>query len=816
MALLTRPRSSALANEPARRGLTPATRSYWMLTVLSRFEPGGDRLEMTDSAGSERVEALIREMTLEEKVGQLNIPLVMWAGVVMNEPEAVGVAKLPTSMADAEGLTLGTYEEGVGPIGGLWLLANFTMTGASLQEQANAHARLQGIARETRLGIPLIQVSEGTHGVWTSGATIFPEGPALGSTWDLSLIKDVYSAVAYEARASGVHVLATLYAEPIRDPRPGRASELYSEDPYMAGRVIEAIVAGAQGEDPSARDKVGLIVVDFPASSEPAGGLERGAIQHSERSLRETYLPGWSAAVGAGALCVMTTWNSVNGDPAHASEWLMTELLRDELGFQGVTVSEGMGFSTLQIDGIVETPKEAGALAIRAGVDVNVTYEEAYRGSLGQNVRDGSVDEALLDRAVRRVLSLKERLGLFDQSLGASSSLRDGPPPEHRELALRAARDGIVLLKNDGGLLPLPKDLQRVAVIGPLADDSRSIVGDYVATEITQPVKSILDAIVEKLGARTEVAHQTGCAVLGDDADGIPAAVDAAASADVAIVVIGECIAVWPTDGTGQNTMGEMSDVASLDLTGRQQELVEAVHATGTPTVVVLINGRALSVRWIAEHVPVIVEGWVPGERGGEAIADVLFGDHDPSGRLPVTFPRHVGQLPLHYNHKRAKHSVEDHEYGYVDLEPGPLFPFGHGLTYTEFGYSDLAISDCPDDPRVVTEVALTVTNVGSRTGREVVQLYVTDRLSTLTTPVQQLCGFTKVDLEVGGSERVRFRIYPEQLALFDRKRRWVVEPGDFDVQAGRSCEDIRLRGTFVVPEEIVVSGNFPRGTSPA
>lgn len=781
--------------------------------------PEAEMLDPTDLKGSERVEDLLRRMTLEEKVGQLNAPILGWTGVVVKDGAGVQLedpssVPLPTTIEHAEAIVRGDYEDGIGPGGGFFLLNAFTMDGTSLSQQSQEHARLQEIARGTRMGIPLMQITEGNHGMWSSGSTVFPEPLSLGGTWDLELVRDVYSAQAREARASGVHVMCTLFPEPIRDPRPGRAVELFAECPYLTARMIEAVINGSSGSDPSAPDKVGVILIDFPASSAPAGGLERGPIELSERALRETWFPGWIAGIGAGATGVMVAWNAVDGDSAHGSEWLLTDVLRHELGFTGFTVTEGMGLSTLLLNGIAASQEEAGQLAIRAGVDLSINYEEGYRQPLLEGVREGAVDEALVDRAVRRLLMVKERLGLFDQSLEADPALLNGRPPEHRDLALRAARDGIVLLKNEGQVLPLSRGCGRIAVIGPLADDARSLLGDYVATHIPQPVPSILDAIAEQAAPETEVVHRRGCEVIGGGTEGIAEAVAAARDSEVAIVVLGERIETWPKDDSDRNTMGEMSDIASLDLTGHQQQLVEAVHATGTPTVVVLINGHPLSVRWMAEHVPAIVEGWVPGECGGRAIAEVLFGEQEPSGRLSVTIPRHVGQLPLTYDHKWQKNNVEDHDYRYVDVEHSPLFPFGHGLGYTDYRYTDLVVERAAEDERALVRVRLQVENTGERAGREVVQLYASDRLSSLMTPVQRLCGFAKVSLEAGERQTLELPIYAEQLALFDRRRRWVVEAGDFDLQVGRSSQDIRLRGSFAVEEEIEVPGNFPLGTA--
>ncbi len=733
-----------------------------------------------------RVEDLLSRMTLEEKVGQMNMPCVY-----LPELGKTAEEKRENCRRFAEGV----YVEGLGPAGGFFTLADNALPGGPRQ-QAEYFNELQRIALEkTRLKIPLLQTEEGTHGLMCSGGTIFPEGPGLGSTWDPELIERIYAAVAAEARAVGIHQLFTLVIEPIRDPRLGRNQEAYSEDPYLCARIAEAIVRGVQGEDVSRPDKAVAGLCHYPGQSQPVSGLERGAMEISERMLREVFLPPWVAGIRkAGALGVMATYPSIDGVPAHASDWILTKLLRHELGFEGLVLGEGGGIGTLVYERVAANQKEAGQIALRAGVDVGISFESGYMLDLIESVREGHVPVELVDRAVRRILRQKFRLGLFERPyVDLERAVSGIDRQEHRRLALKAAREGIVLLKNDDSLLPLKRDLASIAVIGPNADHELNLLGDYRSRTVLQDIVTILEGIKAKVSPRTKITYVKGCNVIGEAVDEIAAAAQAAKAADVAVVVVGENERRAP-DGTN----GEGLDVASLDLTGRQEELVKAVHATGTPTVVVLVNGRALSVRWIAANVPAIVEAWLPGEEGGNAVADILFGDVNPSGRLPVTVPRHVGQLPVYYNYRPSK-EYWTRRRSYVDLESSPLYPFGHGLSYTTFAYSDLELSATRIRSGARIEVSFTLTNTGNREGAEVAQLYLDDVISSVSTPVMELKRFEKVRLKPGEQRRVRFTLTPEDLQLLDAHLRPVVEPGAFEVMVGASAADIRLRGRFDV-----------------
>ena len=736
-----------------------------------------------------RVEDLLGRMTLEEKIGQMNMPCVYVGGLGKTvEEKTAGVRKF------AEG----SFVHNIGPSGGYFTLAN-TILPNGPKQQAEFFNELQKIAMEkTRLKIPLLEVEEGTHGLMCSGATIFPEGMAIGSTWDMNLVRKIYEVAAREGRSVGIHALFTLVVEPTRDPRLGRNEEGYSEDPYLCSRIAESIVQGAQGKDISADDKLVAGLCHYPGQGQPAGGHERGAMEISERTLREVFLPPWAAGITkTGALGVMATYPAIDGVPVHKSEKILTKILRGELGFQGLVLSEGSGISTLLYEHVAADAKEAGQLSIKAGVDVGISFEDAYMNLLRESVNEGKVPVDLIDRSVRRILRLKFQLGLFEHPFAdVERSIKVRHTEDSQELALQTAREGIVLLKNDQSLLPLKKNLKSIAVIGPNANHERNQLGDYIAYSILQKVVTVLDGIKAKVSPGTKVEYVQGCEVIKGSMNEIAAAQAAAKRSDVAVVVIGE------NERRAANqlgTDGEGKDVASLDLTGLQEQLVRAVYETGRPTVVVLINGRPLTTPWIAEHVPAIVEAWNCGEKGGQAVAEVLFGDTNPSGRLPVTIPRHVGQYPFYYNFKPSKAYWS--KSGYVDMSFDPLYEFGYGLSYTKFEYGNLQIAPQETNSKGEVQVSVDVKNTGDRAGDEIVQLYLNDEVSSVTRPVKELKGFERIALAPGETKNVRFKLTPEDLSFLDENLARTVEPGKFNVMVGASSKDIRMRGSFNVTQ---------------
>jgi beta-glucosidase len=739
----------------------------------------------------ERVDDLLGRMTLKEKIGQLNLPCVY--------VEALG-KDISSKTNACRKFAAGTYTSEIGPGAGFFTLSNEILHQGPRQ-QAEYFNELQEIATtQTRLKIPLLQDEEGTHGVMMSGTTIFPEGLAIGSSFDLDLVRSIYAAAAAEARAVGIHMLSTLVMELDRDPRMGRNEEAYTEDPYLGMRIGEAIVHGAQGANLAAPDKVIAVLTDFPTQNPAVGGMERGAVEISERSLRESAMLPWIGAISkAGGLGVMAGYPEIDDVPAHASEKWMNNVLRQELGFEGVVESEGGGFGTLIDEDIVPTQKEAGAIALKAGVDLNLTYEPAYMGPLVEAVEEGRVSMALVDRAVRRVLRLKFLLGLFENPyVDVERAVHIAHSTENQDLALRAGREGIVLLKNEKDLLPLKRNLKSVAVIGPNADEIHNQLGDYSPTEVTTHITTVLEGIKAAVSPQTKVTHVHGCEITGTDKSGFREAMQAAKAAEVAIVVVGEM--VGETSNVGHGTDGEGNDVASLDLSGVQEDLIKEIAATGTPTVVVLINGRPLSTRWTSEHVPALLEAWEPGERGGEAVADVLFGNYNPTGRLSISVPRSSGTLPDYYDYKPSKaYWMAWRRASYVDIPATPLYPFGYGLSYTNYEYSNLHIEPPEIHAGGETTVSLDVKNVGDRAGVETVQLYVHEKYAPVSTPVKQLRGFERVALGPGEKKTVKLKLTPEDLQLLDADMHWRVVPGDFEIMVGKSSADILLQGNLHV-----------------
>jgi beta-glucosidase len=738
-----------------------------------------------------RIDDLLSRMTLAEKIGQINMPCV-YEGRLGRDVRG--------KTEGCKRFTLGQSEPGVGPGGGFFTLANTILLEGSGQQAKSFNEFQQLAMKQTRLGIPLLQTEEGTHGLMCSLGTIFPEGPGLGSMWNLDVVRGIYAAAAKEARAVGIHQLCTLVVEPIRDPRLGRNQEAYSEDPFFCSRMAQTIVETMQGHDLKSPEHVAAVLCHYPGQSQPVSGLERGAMEISERTLRSVFLVPWVAGIKqAGALGVMATYPAIDGVPVHASEWILTKILREELGFDGLVLSEGGGIGTLVYEGLARNNQEAGVLALRAGLDVGISYESGYMQDMAKSIEQGLVSQSLLDRAVRRILKTKFRLGLFENPLvDVARAEQVVHNAEHQKLALQAAREGIVLLRNKGNLLPLSKNVDSIAVIGPNADHAKNQLGDYVSRTVLQDVVTILEGIKTAVSPQTKVEYVKGCDVVGTAHNEVAKAQEAAKRAKIAVVVVGEN--EWGSaNKTG--TDGEGYDVATLELTGLQLDLVKAVQETGTPTVVVLVNGRPLAVRWIAENVPAVVEAWLPGEKGGQAVAEVLFGDCNPSGRLSVTVPRHAGQLPVYYNSKPSKTYWLEHGWGkpYADMDSSPLYEFGFGLSYTEFEYSNLKIEPASIAAGGTVRVSADVKNKGNRSGAEVVQLYLHDVIGTVVTPVKELRGFEKIQLQAGQTKTVSFTVMPEHMALLDRHLEWVVEPGTFEIMVGHSSKDIRLKGTFEV-----------------
>lgn len=736
----------------------------------------------------ERVEDLLGRMTLEEKIAQMNMNGM---GEYRQLPHGAGVVESPF---------------------------------ISVQEIARMSSETKRYAREnTRLGIPPIQIGECLHGQLAMGATIFPQAIAQGSTWNPALVERMASVIALEASASGVDQALSPLFDLAREPRYGRTEECYGEDPYLVARMGVAFVEGMQGKAEYTRvhgiapGKLMCTAKHFAGYSVPAGGINLAPLSLGEREMRTLHLYPFEKVVKDANVCaVMPSYNEVDGMPAHSNRWLLTDVLRGEWGFGGYIFTDYGGLSQLHnFHHVAADASEAAVMGINAGVDLEAARPDAY-ARLSDLVKAGKVNEEQIDAAVRRILRAKFMAGLFDKPYPDPERLSEVVHrPEHVALALEVAQESAVLLKNDSTLLPLDASkLKSIAVIGPNADQVQ--YGDYTYTRDNRSGVTILQGLRDRFGSRVQINYAKGCNITGSDRSGIAAAVEAASKSDVAVVVLGETSVIlsglgWGV-GLGENeprdpfVSGEGYDLTSLDPPGVQRELLQAVCATGKPVVLVMVHGRPWSIGWEKDHVPAILEAWYPGEQGGNAIAGILLGDVNPSGRLNCSVPRSVGHLPVTYDYKPSARGInrepgtpEKPGRDYVFSSPTPLFAFGHGLSYTTFEYSDLKIDNNASAKTV--KVSVNVRNTGSRDGKEVVQLYVNDRVSSVTTPQKMLKGFDKIELKAGEQKTVTFDLPYDELALWNASMQRVVEPGEFAVMIGRSAEDIALSGSFVVSD---------------
>jgi len=704
------------------------------------------------------IDGLLARMTLEEKLGQLQ----------QLDGEAQGSYR-PEHLA----------------------LARQGRLGSTLNVRGAVHVNeLQRAAfEESRLRIPLIFGFDVIHGY----RTVFPIPLGEAASWDPAAVERAASIAAAEARAAGVQWTFAPMVDIARDPRWGRIAEGAGEDPYLGSAMARARVRGFQGRDYSRPDKVVACAKHWVGYGAAEGGRDYNTTDLSERMLRKVYFPPFHAAVEAGIGSVMSAFNDLDGVPASANPFTLTQVLRKEWGFDGMVVSDYTSVVELINHGIAADEADAARQALSAGVDMEMV-SRSYATHMPRLVQEGRLPTAVVDEAVRRVLRVKLRAGLFDAPYANADRERATLlTPESRAAAREIAARSMVLLKNERGVLPLSPSIARLAVVGALADDRPDMMGNWTGDGRADDVVTVLAGIKAAVGPATRVTYAKGVSVdlevLADaaaheaaDRAGIEEAVRGAREADAVVLFLGE---------TGDMS-GEASSRASLDLPGRQLELAQRVVGAGRPTAVVLMNGRPLTIPWLAEHASAILEAWFPGTEAGNAVADVVFGKVNPGGKLPVTFPRTVGQVPIYYNHEntgRPPDANNKYTSKYLDVPWTPLYPFGHGLSYTEFKLSSLRLSPTriPPDGRVL--VSVDVENVGSRAGDEVVQLYLRDVVASVTRPVQELKGFARVPLGPGEKRTVQFALASEQLGLLDRAMKWVVEPGRFKVRVGTSSE---------------------------
>jgi beta-glucosidase len=729
----------------------------------------------------QRVADLLGRMTLEEKVAQL---VCLWA----ERPQVNPQSDFSTDRGDfSPEKAQQVMKYGIGQI------ARQRERKGPREGALFANALQKWLLENTRLGIPAILHDEILHGQMAQGSTSFPQPIALACSWDTDFISKVFTAGALETRARGSHQVLGPNLDVAREPRWGRTEETYGEDPYLVSRMGVACVKALQGKGPGIdNEHIIATAKHFAAHGQPEGGTNIAPTNYSERVLREFFLPSFQAAVQeAGIMSVMASYNEIDGVPAHANKWLLDKVLRQEWGFTGNVVSDYYGIPQMEsLHHIAANKAEAAKLALEAGVDIELPDPDAYK-NLVQLVKDGKVSEAALDKAVARNLKTKFLLGLFENPyVDPERAATVTNSTAHRELAAEAARRSIVLLKNENSLLPLDRTkLKSLAVIGPNAD--RAHLGGY--SDNPGRGISILQGITDKVGSKLKVTYAEGCKITqeggnwwadtshlsnaADDAKLIAQAVETAKAADVAVLVLGGNEDT-NKEGWADNHLGDRD---SLELLGRQNDLVKAVLETGKPTIVMLINSGPLSVNYIAEKVPAILEGFYLGQETGIAVADVLFGDYNPAGKLPVSFPRSVGQLPIYYNHKPTA------KRGYLFTSKEPLFPFGYGLSYTTFEFSKLQVAQPQIGVNGRAEVSVTVTNTGKVAGDEIVQLYIRDLVSSVTRPVLELKDFKRISLAPGESKTVNFTITPDKLSFLDLNMNRVVEPGWFDIMVGQS-----------------------------
>jgi beta-glucosidase len=728
-----------------------------------------------------RVADLLSRMTLEEKVAQLTC---LWG----NRPQVNPQTDFSTDGGDfSPAKAAEVMKHGIGQI-------------ARQRERKDprkgaqfANAVQKWLVENTRLGIPAILHDEILHGHMAQGSTSFPQPIALATTWDPEFISRVFTAGALETRARGSHQVLGPNLDLARDARWGRTEETYGEDPYLTSRMGVAIVKALQGPGPGVDDShVIATAKHFTAHGQPESGTNIGPVNFSERALREYFLPSFKAAVvEAGIMSVMPSYNEIDGVPSHANKWLLQKVLREEWGFTGHVVSDYYAIpQMMDLHRLAPDKATTAKLAIEAGVDAETPDPGSFL-TLMQLVKEGRVSEATLNQAVARNLRAKFLLGLFENPyVDVERAIRVTNSNEHRALAAEAARRSITLLKNENNLLPLNlSSLKSIAVIGPNA--AQVHLGGY-SDEPGRGV-SVLQGIKDKVGDKIKVTYAEGCKItkeggnwfadsarLSDPAEDqklIAEAVGVAKTADVALLVLGGNEDT-NKEGWADNHLGDRD---SIELVGQQNDLVKAVLATGKPVVVLLINSGPLSINYIAENVPAILEGFYLGQETGVGVADVLFGDYNPAGKLTISFPRSVGQLPLYYNRKPTARR------GYLFANKEPLFPFGFGLSYTTFAYSNVKVSPARIGPNDKTTVTVTVTNSGKRAGDEIVQLYIRDLVSSVTRPIMELKDFRRIPLAAGESKTVEFVITPDKLSFLDLNMKSVVEPGWFDIMVGTS-----------------------------
>ncbi len=714
----------------------------------------------------QKVDSVLRLMTLEEKIGQLNQYNDDWTAtgpVTVDNDKANQIRK--------------------GQVGSLLNCMGTDRTKS-----------WQKIAMQSRLKIPLLFGQDVIHGYKTT----FPIPLAEAASWDLEAIQSSARIAATEAAASGIHWTFAPMVDIARDPRWGRVMEGAGEDPYLGSLIAKARVKGFQGNKLGNVDAVMACAKHFAAYGAAIGGRDYNSVDMSDRLLWEVYLPPFKAALDAGAATFMNSFNDLNGIPATGNKYLQRDILKGKWNFEGFVVSDWGSIGEMINHGNVKNSYEAALSAITAGSDMDME-SRCYKDNLAQLVKDKKVSIELIDDAVKRILQKKFELGLFDDPFKFCNAEREQKEinnPEHSKIAREVAAKSIVLLKNKNHLLPLSKNTKTIAFIGPLVKEEKQNLGfwsvelpeiDYSKLIVTQ-----WQGVKNKINKNSTLLYAKGCDIDGNNKDGFAEAIETAKQADIVIISVGE----------RRDMSGEAKSRSNIHLPGVQEELIKAIQATGKPVVVLINAGRPLIFNWTADNVPAILYTWWLGCEAGDAIADVLFGDYNPSAKLPITFPREEGQIPIYYSHfntGRPARNDSDLNYvsAYTDLSNSPKFPFGYGLSYTNFQYSNLQLSKKKIKSNEKIEVTLNISNNGKVSGEEVVQIYLRDKVGSIVRPVKELKDFAKIKLNAGETKTIKFIIDKEKLSFYNQQLKWVVEPGDFDLMIGSSSEDIRLKDSF-------------------
>ena len=731
-----------------------------------------------DLGDEARVEDLLARMTVTEKIGQMS----QFVG-----PKHIAMSEKNLSLeemraGDAFGMYPNLHSSQISNVIEEGKVGSFLHV--TDPDEAN---RLQQYASESRLGIPLLIGIDAIHGNGlVKGATIYPSPIGMASTWNLDLVRRSSIETAREVRANGAHWAFSPNIDIARDARWGRVGETFGEDTFLVSEMGVAVINGLQQGDFIGDNKVLATAKHFVAGGDPVNGLNLSPMDLSIRSLRGDHFPPFKRAIDAGVFTFMAAHNEVNGVPAHANRFLFTEVLRDEWDFQGFVVSDWLDVERLKtLHRTAPTFKEAVYQSIDAGIDMHM-HGPKFLKPLVELVKEGRISESRIDAAVRPMLLAKFRLGLFENAqVDASMAEKMMFTEEHKNTALDLARQSIVVLKNADDILPLQAG-KRIFITGPNADN-HSIMGDWVLNQPEKNITTIVEGFREVAAGSTEIDYfDLGGSVKRIEGDQITRAASQAKSADVAIVVVGSNPLRYDRKG---KTSGENVARSSIGLFGQQLDLVKAIHASGIPTIVVLVNGRPLAEPWIVENVSALIEAWEPGAEGGKALAEIVFGEINPSGKLPMTIPYSVGHLQAIYNHKPSAIVRR-----YADAPTENLHEFGDGLSYTQFEYGKVSLSHSTINESESTKASVTLLNRGKRAGDEVVQLYIRDDYSLVTRPVKELKGFTRVSLEAGETRKIHFDITPDMLSYFDIDMNWRIEAGDFTIMVGGSSRDRDLK----------------------